>query len=538
MSEGIQKAGGGQFRKVLDLMTHNRFLGVLSGFFLTALLQSSSATTVMTVSFVNAGLLSLVESAGIIMGANIGTTITAWIISVLGFQVKLHTLSVPIFAIAVPLLFIKKGKIRFWGEFLIGFALLFLGLNFLKESIEIQSDSALLVALSDYASSGWLSGLLFMVIGLIIAIILQSSSAAMALILVIAANGLVSLEVAATMILGMNIGTTVTAEVASLVGNVFAKRAARIHSLFNILGACWMFLVLPIFLVFLDNGLQSIFYSQSAFSNSANTPIALSAFHTVFNVLNTLILIIPINWLVGLAVKTVKSKGEEDEIRRLSYIDSYFSTPELSILEVQRKVGHFGEIIGRMSGFSKKLLFSIHSEEQNQMLEKINQYKNIANRIQLEYSDFLIKISKKQVTPNTSQKIQGLLDSCGELERIANIFYQIGKSIERKRSEKIWFNQHQRNQLEKMFVLIDEAFVVMNKNLVATSASNTYLTEAKNIELQINTQRDIMRKESAMSKESQDYNVYSTMIYSNIFSALERIGDHIEEVTKVIWGEI
>jgi len=257
MSEGIQKAGGAQLRKVLSMMTRNSFLGIFSGFLVTAFVQSSSATTVMTVSFANAGLLSLVEATSIIMGANIGTTITAWIISVLGFQIKLHTLSLPIFAIAVPLLFIKKGKIKFWGEFLIGFAILFLGLQYLKESIPtLQDDSVSLAYLSSFANWGVFSGIIFILIGAITTVIVQSSSAAMALTLVMSANGWIPLEVAATMVLGQNIGTTATAEIAALVGNVFAKRTARIHSLFNLIGVCWMFILLPFFLEILDNILQ------------------------------------------------------------------------------------------------------------------------------------------------------------------------------------------------------------------------------------------------------------------------------------------
>lgn len=535
MSEGIQKAGGVQLRKVLEMMTRNRFLGVLTGFLLTAFVQSSSATTVMTVSFVNAGLLTLVESAGIIMGANIGTTITAWIISILGFQVKLHTLSIPIFALAVPLLFVSRGKFRFWGEFLIGFAILFLGLNFLKESIPaLQADSELLATLANYSNSGWLSGLLFIFIGAVISAIVQSSSAAMALILVMSANGWIPLEVAATMVLGMNIGTTVTAEIASLVGNVFAKRSARIHTLFNVLGVIWMFLILPFFLKFLDQILQNTLYTTSAYTEPNNVPIALSAFHTVFNILNTLIFIGLIPWLTKLATRTVKSKGEEDEIRRLDYLGAMVSTPELSILEVQKKVVHFGDITSRMSGFAQKMLFSIDPDEPNQMFKKIIKYENITDNIERELSDYLINLSKEEVTPQTSLKIRGLLDTCGELERIADIFYQMGKTIERKQEEKIWFNQNQRIKLTQLFDLVDQAFVVMNKNIAATTTSNMAVQNANQIEKQINALKDTMRQESNDNINKEGYNVYSALIYSNLFSALERIGDHIENVTEAV----
>ena len=535
MSEGIQKAGGVQLRKILEMMTRNKYLGVFTGGIITAFVQSSSATTVMTVSFVNAGLLSLVESAGIIMGANVGTTITAWIISILGFQVKLHTLSIPIFALAVPLLFVKSGKFRFWGEFLIGFAILFLGLNFLKDSIPaLQTDSEILAILAKYSNLGWLSGLLFIFIGAVISAIVQSSSVAMALILVMSANGWIPLEVAATMVLGMNIGTTITAEIASLVGNVFAKRAARIHTLFNTLGVFWMFIILPVFLKFLDQILQSTLYTTSAYTESNNVPIALSAFHTVFNILNTLIFIGLIPWLTNLATKTVKSKGEEDEIRRLDYIGAMVSTPELSIIEVQKKVVHFGDITSRMSGFAQKMLFSIDSDEPRQMFKKIIKYETITDNIERELSDFLINLSKEEVTLQTSLKIRGLLDTCGELERIADIFYQMGKTIDRKQTEKIWFNQNQRIKLTQLFDFVDQAFVVMNKNIAAPATGKMAIQTANQIETQINELKDSMREESNDTINKEGYNVYSALIYNNLFSALERIGDHIENVTEAV----
>lgn len=535
MSEGIQKAGGVQLRKVLELMTQNKFLGLLTGLIITAFVQSSSATTVMTVSFVNAGLLTLGESAGIIMGANIGTTITAWLISILGFQVKLHTLSIPIFAIAVPLIFVRRGKFRFWGEFLIGFAILFLGLSFLKESVPaLEADAEILATLSKYSNLGWISGLLFIFIGAVVSAVVQSSSAAMALILVMSANGWIPLEVAATMVLGMNIGTTITAELASLVGNVFAKRAARIHTLFNVLGVAWMFLVLPFFLRFLDQILQNLFYTESAYTNSDSVPIALAAFHTVFNVLNAFIFIGLIPRLTNLASRTVKSKGEEDEIRRLDYLGSLVSTPELSIIEVQKKVVHFGDITSRMLGFVQSMLFSIDSEVPNQMLKKIVKYDTITDNIERELTDYLINISKEEMTPQTSLKIRGLLDTCGELNRIAYIFYQMGKTIERKQEKKIWFNQNQRLKLQQLFDLVDQAFTVMKRNIAAPKPNNVSNTAAKEIEQRINALKDEMAQESNNNLKSEGYNVFSALIYSNLFSALERIGDHIENVSIAV----
>ena len=517
MSEGIQKVGSVQLRKVLSMMTRNRFLSIFSGFLVTTFVQSSSATTVMTVSFANAGLLSLVEATGLIMGANIGTTITGWIISVLGFQVKLHTLSIPIFAIAVPLLFIRKGKIRFWGDFLIGFGILFLGLQFLQESIPpFQSDSETLAFISSFANWGVLSGLLFIFFGAITTIIVQSSSAAMALTLVMSANGWIPLEVAATMVLGQNIGTTVTAEIAALVGNVFAKRTARIHSLFNILGVCWMFLILPFFLEFLDTILQQTIYTNSAYTTAQNVPLALAAFHTTFNILNTLLFIGLVPWLVKLATKTVKSRGEHDEINRLNYLTAIVSTSELSIIEVQKKVAHFGKVTGRMSNFVRTMLFSINPSEPEQMRDKIDKYEEITNQINIELSAYLIKIAKEDVTSKTAFKIKGLIDTCSELERIANIFHQMADTIERKRTEKIWFNQQQRTRLNDLLDLVNISFGVMNENLENLQKNPDGKAKALKIEEQINAQRDLMRTESQDKSTQQEYNVQSELIYHSL----------------------
>jgi len=538
MSEGIQKAGGVQLRKVLSMMTRNRFLGVLSGFLVTTFVQSSSATTVMTVSFANAGLLSLAEAASLIMGANVGTTITGWIISVLGFQIKLHAISIPIFAIAVPLLYINKGKLRFWGEFLIGLAILFLGLQFLNESIPtLQQDSETLAYLSSFANWGFFSGILFILFGAITTVIVQSSSAAMALTLVMSANGWIPLDVAATMVLGQNIGTTATAEIAALVGNVYAKRAARIHSLFNILGVCWMFLLLPVFLKILDNILQQTIYTNSAYADVNNVPLALSAFHTIFNILNALLFIGLIPWLVNLATKTVKSRGEEDEINRLDYLTSLVSISELSILEVQKKVAHFGQVTSRMLNFISTMLFSINAGEPAEMMDKIEKYELITNRMEQELTEYLIKISKEEVTPKTALKIRALIDTCSELERIANIFHQMAKTIDRKREEKIWFNQQQRTRLKDHLDLVAMSFSIMNENLAASQVAPTGKEKALEVERKINAQRDLMRQERQAKTNQQDYNVHSELIYHNLFSSLERIGDHLYSISDGVIGE-
>jgi len=301
MSEALQKVAGGKMRQILAVMTNNRFKGALTGFLVTTTIQSSSATTVMIVSFVNAGLLSLIAAVGVIMGANIGTTVTAWIISLLGFKISLSFLSLPLIGISFPFFFSKNSLKKSWGELIIGFAILFIGLQFLKESVpDINNNPGILNFLSSFTDLGYISILIFVIIGTILTVIIQSSSATMALTLVMTYNGLIPFELAAAMILGENIGTTITANIAAFVANISAKRAARAHFIFNTFGVIWMLIVFHPFLRVIDHFMQH-YHSISILSTDLSKvdyetikqeyPIALSIFHTSFNILNTLMLI-------------------------------------------------------------------------------------------------------------------------------------------------------------------------------------------------------------------------------------------------------
>jgi len=291
MSEGIQKVAGAKMRSILSSMTSNRFKGVFTGFAITSIIQSSSATTVLVVSFVNAGLLSLVESIGVIMGANIGTTITAWLISIVGFKVNISNYALPIIAIGFPMMFFNREKLKFWGEFMIGFALLFMGLALLKDSVpDIKANPEILSFVKDWSGMGFLSVLIFVGVGTLLTVIIQSSSAAMALTLVMANNGWIPFEVAAAMVLGENIGTTITANLAAIVANVHAKRAAFSHFLFNVFGVTWIVMVLSPVLSWINAYMVST-GDASPYTNAESIPIALSIFHTSFNIANTILLI-------------------------------------------------------------------------------------------------------------------------------------------------------------------------------------------------------------------------------------------------------
>lgn len=538
MSEGIQRAAGSQLRGFLGNMTKNRVLGVFTGFLITALVQSSSATTVMTVSFVNAGLLSLLESAGVMMGANIGTTITGWLVSVLGFKIKLSAYSIPLFAIGVPMLFMNKGKVKYWGEFIVGFAILFLGLSELKGAVpDIKHNPEVLDWLKTFSNHGIWSRLFFVLVGTILTIVVQSSSAAMAITLTMCAQGWLPLDVAAAMILGENIGTTITAELASIVGNTAAKRSARIHSLFNIIGVSWMVILLPFFLPVLSSGMMSVGFEDP--STKEGMAMGLSAFHTSFNMLNVLIMISFVPWLVRVATKTVKEKEDEDEINsKLQFISGNIITPELATIELQKETAHFGQVTSKMNGFLETLIRETDEKKRRNLQKKLAKYENITDNMEIEITEYITKLADKEITQETSIRLRTYMNIANDLERIGDIYFQIAKNIETKNEKKIYFLPEQRDALLAMIKLVGAGFDVMVNNLKVADYATVSKNEARDIEDKINIMRNKMRDENHDKLGNDEYNVEGAMIYNTIFSSLERVGDHLINVTESVVGEI
>jgi phosphate:Na+ symporter len=542
MSDGIQKVAGNKMREILSAMTSNRLKGVFTGFFVTSLIQSSSATTVMLVSFVNAGLLSLKEAIGVIMGANIGTTVTAWLIAIFGFKIKIGEMALPIIAFGLPMMFTNKDKLKSLGEVLVGFALLFMGLDALKESVpDLRSNSEMLEFLGNYAGNGILSVLLFVGVGTLITIVVQSSSAAMALTLTLLYKGVIPFEVAAAMVLGENIGTTITANLAAIIANVHAKRAARAHFIFNVFGVIWMILVFPYFLKLIDNiwePFQEWMQTISPDIGKGKEEFQLSLFHTLFNLINTLILIWFVPVIAKIVTKMVKPKDEIDQEFHLEYIaGGVMSTPELSILEARKEISKFIDVVEKQIKLLPKLLITPDEKKLKKFYKKIAFYEEVTDRMEQEIADYLAKVAEGELSEQSSAKIRAMISIINDLEKIGDTCYQIAKIIERKQNHKLYFLPEQRENLNKFYDLLFEAFQSLKKSL-NNNFENVNLEEAKKWEDKINAYRDKLRKDYLRKIEKGKYKLESGVIYADVFSNIEKIGDFIYNIEEAAAGKV
>lgn len=544
MSEALQKVAGSKMRHILGAMTNNRFKGALTGVLVTTTIQSSSATTVMVVSFVNAGLLSLTGAVAVIMGANIGTTVTAWIISLLGFKVSLSFLSLPLIGLSFPLLFSKNGLRKSWGEFIIGFAILFIGLQFLKESVpDIRNNPDALSFLSTYTNLGFLSVLLFVLIGTILTVIIQSSSATMALTLVLAYNGLIPFELAAAMVLGENIGTTITANLAALVANTSAKRAARAHFIFNIFGVIWIlalfypFLRMIDYVVNINHGISVLATNLSSAdfeSVKGVYPIGLSLFHTTFNILNTLLLIGFVGLITKIATRLVKQKEDEDEEFRLAYINTgLVSTSEISTVLAQKEIAIFGKRVEKMFGFIPQLIEEQKPKKFSKLVERIKKYEEITDNLEDEIAAYLSKMLEGEISNESSRKIMAMLSIIDNLESNADVIYQVSSVIDQNIQRKIVIPEEQILLLKELWALVSESFEEMNANL-EQSLWSVDPEKALAIEKQINTKRNELRIKHFEDLKAKNYKHKVGVFYTDVFSLSEKIGDYVINVTEAI----
>lgn len=542
MSESLQKVAGDRMRSILAAMTSNRFKGILTGFLITAIIQSSSATTVMLVSFVNAGLLSLIQSIGVIMGANIGTTVTAWLISILGFKVNMSHLVLPLMGLALPLIFSKNRKRSNWGGVIIGFAIIFIGLDFLKNSTpDINNNPELLQYLAQFNNLGFGSILIYLGIGTILTLVIQSSSAVMALTLVMCYNGWLSFEMAAAMVLGQNIGTTITANLASLIANVSAKRAARAHLLFNVLGVV---LALLIFIPFLNlvnwitikTGSFSPYEieSQTFRQTSAAIPVALSIFHSVFNVLNTFILI----WFVPLLMKIViymVPQKEEDEEFRLQFISTgLLSTGELSILQAKKETILYAKRMEKMFQQTHNLLFDAGPKKAGKLLDKLRKSEDISDEFEVEITTYLTRISEESLSSKGSENINSLLFVISHLEEIGDACFAMANIIDRKNDNRIKFNKDMRNNLARLFDLCGLQLREVRKNLESDGMSDR-LNKAVKINTKLKNRLKTLRNEHYKSLKKKQYKCKDGIIYSDLYGQLGRIENYAYEINKVLY---
>lgn len=541
-SDGLQKVAGSKLRSILKGMTTTRFRGIFTGFAATTITQSSSTTTVMVVSFVNAGLITFVESTGVIMGANIGTTVTAWMVSFFGFKMQITPIAIMLIGIFFPFMFVQREKLRNLSEAMIGFGILFIGLDFIKNAVpNIQDNPEMFMFLDQFTEFGFLSIVIFVFAGTILTLLTQSSSAATAITLVMLFQGWIDFPIAAAMVLGENIGTTVTANIAAIVGNVYAKRAARFHFVFNVFGVLWMLLLMQPFLVGIDS-IMSYFTPEagSIFNTTdeigrANATLALSLFHSTFNVINVLLLAGFVPYLVRLIEKYQTEKEGEDSTHRLQYISSgMMSSPELSISQAHKEIELFAKLIEKMH-FSMQGLLLNKQNKQDKFLKKLKKREQITDTIELEVAEYLTKISSFNITEEATRRIRGMHSIINDLERVGDIYYQMSKTFERMQGEGTELQEPVMVRLRELMDLIHENIRLVRSNLEKEPGSIN-LDEAMEVEQAINSYRDELLEFHYLQLETNAYSNKVGFIFLDYLNRLEKVGDHLFNVNEALAG--
>ncbi len=544
MSEGLQKFAGNKMRSVLGKVTGSPIRGILTGTIVTAAIQSSSATTVMVVSFVNAGLLTLTGAVAVIMGANIGTTITAWIITFFGLGESTSAFSLPLFlgVISLVFMFLKRDRIRSIGEFFMGLALLLIGMGFLQEAMpNLEEYPNFLQALATLSGFGFWSILIFVSIGALLTCLVQASAAMMAITLVMCYNGWIGFDAAVALVMGQNIGTTITANLAAIVANTNGKKAARSHLVFNLIG---VILTLIFFRPVLNIIAQA---TVGMMGSSPYTPVgcegydpqaipmALSIFHTFFNVVNTIILSFFIPLILKIVDWMVKDKPEDDEdVFKLKYITgNWVNTPELNLQAAEKEIEEFSKRVLRMFTFLPNLRTAKDDEEFNDTVTRISKYEEITDRMEMEISNYLTHISTGELSAKGSLRISSMLRIVDNLESIGDSIYQIAVTRKNKRDTEVHFDQHLNDNIDHMTRLVWNALNIMDNNLKG-DYDHADMDSANEAEAAINRYRDELRAEhvSAIKEGAYDYNIGS--LYSSLFSLYEKIGDYVINVSEAI----
>ena len=540
MSEALQKMAGSQLRHILGTMTKNRFTGMFTGMFVTCSVQSSSATTVMTVSFVNAGLLTLAQAISVIMGANIGTTLTAWIMS-LGFSVDLTSVVYPAFFLGIMLIY-SKSK-RYVGDFLFGIAFLFYSLVLLStagKELDLEHNSAVIDFFSSFDTGSHLTIIIFLLIGTIITCIVQSSAAVMAITIMLCSSGVLPIYLGIALVMGENIGTTATANLAALGANSQARRAALAHLVFNVIGVIW---VMCLFYPFVDLVCSLVGYDPKSTSYTVQQltvklPVVLAAFHTCFNITNTGVLIWFIPQIEKLVCKLIKNKNkEEDEEFRLRYIGgtTIMKTPELSVLEAQKEIHSFGERIERMFGMVRELLEEKDESKFVKLFSRIEKYEGISDSMEIEIAKYLDQVSDAHLSDDTKAKIRAMLREISEIESIGDSCYNIARTINRKIKGKEDFIQSQYEHVHQMFELTHNALVQMNITLVRHK-DELDANRSFNIENEINNFRNQLKSQNINDINNHKYTYAIGTMYMDIIQECEKLGDYVVNVVEARMG--
>lgn len=549
MSSGLQKAAGDRLRGFLSAMTSNPFKRVMTGVGITALIQSSSATTVMVVSFVNAGLLTLVQAIGVIMGANIGTTITAWMVSLLGFKADISILAVPLMLLGFLFSNSKNDQHKNIGELIVGFSLLFLGLSFMKESVpDLKQTPEVLEFVRQWAGHGFWSVLIFLGVGTVLTLILQSSSATMAITLIMLSMGWIPFPMACAMVLGENIGTTITANIAASVGNPAAKRAALSHTIFNVFGVVWALILFRPFLGLVGKIIELLgFPNPAAEGFAVSDPegadgtaalYGLSMLHTLFNTINTLILV----WFTGLIAKLVSKiikepEKKEEKAFRLKYIEAGpLATPELATEQAFNEIIHFAKISRNGLGYARAAINETNADKFEELRGKLVKYEEISDRIEYEIATFLNAVSAEEISERTSLMVKAMYKIIGELESLGDSGESISRILSRRNIHNKSFDGGTIKKLNAMVDLVDNAYDVMILNLTLAfegkldEISNAYAAEDR-----INKLRDNLRDEEIESIESEHRNYQTSVYYMDIVSELETMGDFMINISQTLY---
>ena len=529
MSEGLEKFAGDRLRSILAAMTKNRVMGVLTGVLITALIQSSSATTVMVVSFVNAGLMTLAQSIGVIMGANIGTTVTAWIISAVGFKVNIAAFAIPLLAIGMPLIFSGKGNRKSIGEFIFGFSFLFMGLSFLQEAATAMNIGDMVAGmLAHVPQDSFLTIILFVIVGALVTMVVQASAATMAITLMLFGMNIpgFGFEQAAALAMGQNIGTTITAFMASLTANTQARRAALAHMFFNVFGVV-------VFLVVFYPACNAVSWFVDSVMGGGNDLFKLSAFHTAFNIINTLLLIGFVKQIEMLVCKALPMKAQDEDYRLKFISGGLLSTAELSIMEAQKEIHHFAERCLRMFAFVPQLMKTEDEMEFNKLFSRIGKYENITDSMEMEIAAYLNKVSEGRLSDASKAQIQKMLRQITELESIGDSVYNLGRTLNRHRMHcQDAFTPEQTQHMQTMLELVDGALAEMMKRIDQPVTVKGNITASVNIEHEINNYRKQLRNQNLNDVNAGLYSYQLGVFYVDFISECEHLADYVMNVVQ------